>query len=218
MKNKPVLVYGASGHGKVVIDIIEQQGRCRIAGLIDDNPNLQGQTFCGYRVIGGFDQLEKNAHKGYQFVIAIGDNRVRKRICNRLTSLGYYFAVGVHPSAQVARDVSIGSGAVIMANVAVNPGTRVGAHVILNTGATVDHDCVIGDFVHISPGAHLGGGVEVKEMSWIGIGALVREHRKVGKNSVVGMGTVVVEDIPDNVVAFGVPGKIVRDNLLAETL
>lgn len=211
MESNQVLVYGGSGHAKVVIDIIEQQGKCRIAGLIDDNPKLQGQKFCGYRIVGGFDQLNGNTYKSYQIIIAVGENRVRKKLCKKLVSLEYQFITVVHPSAQIGRSVSISSGTTIMANVVVNPDTKVGAHVILNTGATIDHDCVIGDFVHISPGVHIAGNVVIGELSHIGIGVNIIQGVKIGENSLIGAGAAVVEDIPDDVIAVGVPAKVIKN-------
>jgi len=194
-----------------VIDIIEQQGRCRIAGLIDDNLKLQGQKFCGYRIVGGFDQLNRNTYKSYRIIIAIGENRARKKLCKKLASLKYQFITVVHPSAQISRSVFISSGAMIMANVVVNPDTKVGAHVILNTGATIDHDCVIGDFVHISPGAHIAGNVVIGELSHIGIGVNIIQGVKIGENSLIGAGAAVVDDIPDHVIAVGVPAKVIKN-------
>lgn len=211
MESNQVLVYGASGHAKVVMDIIEEQGRYKIVGLIDDDPKLQGQKFCGYRIVGGFDQLNGNTYKGYYIIIAVGENRARKKLCKKLASLEYQFIAAVHPSAQIGKNVFIGSGTMIMANVVVNPDTKVGAHVILNTGATIDHDCVIGDFVHISPGVHIAGNVVIGKLSHIGIGVNIIQGVKIGENSLIGAGAAVVEDIPDDVIAVGVPAKVIKN-------
>jgi len=211
MKNK-LLIYGASGHGKVIIDIVEKESRHEIVGFIDDDFTLQGQDFCGYSILGGFDLLNKALYHDCKLILAIGDNRVRKNLCKKLKDLGYELARAIHPSSQIARDVSIGSGTVIMANAVVNSGTKIGGNVIINTGATIDHDCIIGDYVHISPGGHLAGNVKVGELSHIGIGASVIQEVSIGKNSIIGAGAAVIHDIPNNVIAAGVPAEIIKQH------
>jgi acetyltransferase EpsM len=211
VKVEMVLIYGASGHGKVIIDIVEKEGKYKIAGLIDDNPEMQGRDFCAYPVIGGLDVLKEDDRNAYKLILAMGDNQSRKRLLERVKPLGYQLANAIHPSAQMGRDVLLDSGTVVMANVAVNPGTRVGENVIVNTGATVDHDCIIGDYVHISPGAHLAGDVEVGELSHIGIGASIVAGVRIGRQSVIGAGAVVIENLPDYVKAVGIPAKVIEE-------
>ncbi|MFQ5795729.1 MAG: acetyltransferase [Candidatus Bipolaricaulia bacterium] len=208
----PLLIYGASGHAKVVIDIVECEARHRIVGVLDDDPTRHGSLFCGHEIIGGGDRLDGDRYRDCRLLLTIGDNRVRSSLGERIGSLEYKFAVAVHPSAQIARDVTLGPGTVVMANVAVNLGTTIGDHAIVNTGATVDHDCVIGDFVHISPGAHLAGGVCVGPLTHIGIGASVIQEIRIGANVTVGAGAVVVEDLIDGVVAVGVPARAIESD------
>jgi sugar O-acyltransferase (sialic acid O-acetyltransferase NeuD family) len=205
-----VLIYGASGHGKVIVDIVEREGKYRIAGIVDDDVKLRGKEFCGYPIIGGFDTITKDVSQNHKLILAVGDNKSRKKLCERVKPVGYELICAIHPSVQVGKDVLIDSGTVVMANVAINSGSRIGENVILNTGATVDHDCIIGDYVHISPGAHLGGNVEVGDLTHIGIGVSIIPNIKIGKKVVIGAGTVVVEDIPDNVTAVGVPAKVIK--------
>lgn len=143
-------------------------------------------------------------------VAAIGDNQARRRLWEKLKKLGYELACAIHPSAQIAGDVSIGPGTVIMANTAINSGTEVGVNAIINTGATIDHDCVIEDYVHISPGAHLGGNVRTGELAHIGIGVSVIQGIKIGESAIIGAGAAVIDDIPDNVTAMGVPARVIR--------
>jgi sugar O-acyltransferase (sialic acid O-acetyltransferase NeuD family) len=195
----------------VVIDIVEREGKYAIAGLIDDNPEMQGKDFCGYSVIGGFDVLAKNVPHGHKLILAMGGNNARKALWVRVKPLGYELACAVHPSAQIGKDVSIAPGTVAMANVTINSGSRIGENVIVNTGATVDHDCLIGGYVHISPGTHLAGNVRVGELTHIGIGVAVISNITIGKGSVIGAGAVVVADIPDDVTAAGVPAKVIKE-------
>jgi sugar O-acyltransferase (sialic acid O-acetyltransferase NeuD family) len=205
-----VLIYGASGHGKVVIDIVEKEGKYKIAGLLDDNPKLGGTTFYGYPVIGDFEMLKENPWHSSALILAVGDNTARKNLWERAKRIGYELACTVHSSVQIGKDVSIGSGTVIMANVAINPGARIGGNVIINTGATVDHDCLIGDYVHISPGAHLGGNVEIGDLTHIGIGVNIIPNIKIGTGTIIGAGAVVVKDIPHYVTAVGTPAKVIK--------
>ena len=209
MKDK-LIIYGASGHGKVIIDVVEKEDRFKIVGLLDDDSSIQGHDFCGYSILGGFELLNKDAYQNCKLILAIGDNRVRRCLWQKQKYLGYKLARVAHPSAQVARDVLVGSGTVIMANTAVNSGTKVGENVIINTGATVDHDCIIEDYVHISPGVHLAGNVKVGELSHIGIGASVIQGVRIGKNSVIGAGSAVIGNIPDNVIAVGIPADVIK--------
>ena len=92
----------------------------------------------------------------------------------------------------------------------INPRARIGENVIVNTAASIDHDCVIEDGAHLCPGTHLAGGVNIGRGAWIGIGAVVSDHLQIGANSIIGAGAVVTHDIPNNVVAYGVPAKVIR--------
>jgi len=210
MGRQRILVYGAGGHAKVVIDILERTEQYEITGIVDDDPARKGTHFCDYPILGGLDFLLGHGPEE-QVILAIGDNDARERLANRLESQGFEFATAVHPATSLARDSVLGSGTVVMANVAVNPGTTVGRHAILNTGATIDHDCAIGDFAHISPGAHLGGNVTVGSLAHVGIGASVIPGITIGAGSVIGAGAAVVTDIPPGMVAVGVPARVVKD-------
>lgn len=207
---RELLIYGASGHAKVVIDIIEQQGLYEIIGLIDDAQECHGQEFFGYRVLGGQEILAQYRH--CSVLIAIGDNATRKKLQGTVKALGYELATAVHPSARFGREVSVGAGTVIMAQVAINSGTVIGEGVIVNTGATIDHDCRIGDFAHISPGVHLAGNVTVGALTQIGIGACAIPGVRIGERTLIGAGAVVIDDIPDNVTAVGVPARVIREH------
>jgi len=202
-----VLIYGAGGHGKVVADIVERQAQYRIVGFVDDNSQLWGKELLGYKVLGGLPILVSQGLARHPIVIAIGDNRARKRLVLELTAIGCTFTSVIHPSAQIASNVQVGLGAMVMANVAINPDAKIGAHVIVNTGAVVEHDCVIHDFVHISPAAVLAGNVVVKEGSHIGMGCSILPGVQIGAYSIVGAGAVVTKNIAAEVTAVGIPAK-----------
>ena len=209
MDKRPALVIvGASGHAKVVIDIVEKEGRLRIASLLDDNPALHGKAFFGYRVAGQTASIIAGASGERPLVlVAIGDNSVRRRIAGWLRENGFELARAVHPHAQVGRGATIGAGTAIMAGAVVNSDAAIGENVIVNTGATVDHDCVVGDGVHLAPGVHLCGGVRVGAGAFVGAGTVIIPGIRVGDNAVVGAGSTLLEDVPENVKAAGSPAR-----------
>lgn len=202
-----VLVYGAGGHAKVVIDILERAGQYQIAGILDDRTELHGSEFCGYQLLGGCDVLREDKYRACAAVFAVGDNAARMALWERLQAFGVSLALAVHPSAQIGRDVRLGAGTVVMAGAVVNPGSIIEQNVILNTGATVDHDCRIGACVHISPGAHLAGNVSVGALAHIGTGASIVPDVSIGRGAIVGAGAAVVSDVPDGVTVAGVPAR-----------
>lgn len=204
MKEK-IFVFGASGHAKVVVDVIERQGAYEIEFLVDDDPALKGSTVYGYRVIGGKQELiDSGVRRG---IVGIGSNKARCNVSAWLAAQGMELVSAVHPSAQIARGVTIGSGSVVMAGAVINSDAAVGYDVIINTGATVDHDCSIGDGVHIAPGATLCGTVTVGAGSFICAGATVIPNLFIGKGVVCGAGSTVIKDVPDDITVAGTPAK-----------
>jgi acetyltransferase EpsM len=213
-RREPLIVWGASGHAKVVADIVRVTGRYAIRGFLDDRDEQSpGRSFCGATVLGGRQQLEALRNGGVSaLIVGVGDCHARLRLAALAVAAGYRLPTAIHPAAVVASDAEVGLGTVIVAGAVVNPSSRLGEHAIVNTGATVDHDCILDDGVHISPGAHLGGGVRVGRASSIGIGANVRDHVIIGANAIVGAGSLVLTDVPDDVVVFGCPARVVRRN------
>lgn len=192
-------LFGASGHAKVIKDIIEASGN-RIGYLYDDYP--RSSKIHGSPVVKPSEIPVKGP-----MIISIGSNSVRKAIANRY-HINYTKAI--HPASIISQSVMIGMGTVVMQGSIIQSDVRIGNHCIINTGASIDHECKIGDFVHISPHATLCGNVSVGEGSWIGAGAIIIPGIRIGKWSVIGAGAVVISDIPDNVVAVGNPCIITR--------
>lgn len=209
MGSRPALVLaGASGHAKVVIDVIEREGRYEIAYLLDDDPALHGKTFFGYAVRGGIETIgAEPPNPRPSTLVSIGSNAARTRIAVWLRNRGFELARAIHPHAQLGRGASIGAGTVVMAGVVVNSDATVGENVIVNTGATVDHDCSVGNGAHIAPGAHLCGGVQVGTGSFVGAGAVIIPGVRVGANAVIGAGATVLDDVPDNAKMVGSPAR-----------
>jgi acetyltransferase EpsM len=206
-----IVIVGAGGHARVVSDLIRRAGQYRIAGYLDGmNPGRRGASFADGTILGGLEQLERLAADGVAWAfVAVGDCDARLELGARLAAAGFRLPALVHPSAVRGGDVQIGDGTVLVAGAIVNPGARIGSHVIINTGASVDHDCLVDDGVHIACGARLAGRVQVGRGAWIGLGALVKEGVHIGAGTIVGAGALVLKDLPDDVVAYGVPAKIV---------
>jgi sugar O-acyltransferase (sialic acid O-acetyltransferase NeuD family) len=141
-------------------------------------------------------------------IVAIGDNRARRAISERLAHEN--FATAIHPFTSIARSATVGDGAMICAGAIVTPRAAIGRGVLLNTKSSVDHDSVIGDFAHVAPGATIGGRCRIGEETLIGPGATVASGVTIGARVVVGAGAVVLRDLPDDVVAWGVPARIMR--------
>jgi sugar O-acyltransferase (sialic acid O-acetyltransferase NeuD family) len=198
-----IYLYGASGHAKVIVEILEQQ-QISILGLIDTNPDIK--DLLGYPVYQPTDQLPGNP----EIIICIGNNATRKRLAEKMDA---NFAKAVHPFSNISARAVIGNGTVIMAGAVVNSNAIIGKHGILNTNCSVDHDCVLADYVHVSPNAALAGNVTVNEGTHIGIGAAVIQGIKIGKWATIGAGAVIINDVPDYAVVVGNPGKIIKYNL-----
>jgi sugar O-acyltransferase (sialic acid O-acetyltransferase NeuD family) len=203
-----LVVFGAGGHAKVVIDIIERQGNYEIAGLFDDDLKYRGQRFFGYPVLGTRADLPARVSAQLRHaIVAIGDNANRAAVAAHLDQLGWRFANAVHPRASIGRGVNIGPGSVVMAGCVVNADAYLGAQVIVNTGATVDHDCRIEDNVHIAPGCHLCGNVGVGQGSLLGAGSTVIPGVSIGKQVIVGAGSTVIRDVADETRVSGSPAR-----------
>ncbi len=209
---EPLVIWGAGGHALVVADILRQQGEYEIVGFLDDvNPARRGSPFAGSLVLGGREQLDALREQGVRWLfLGFGDCAERLRLADLVRAQGFELATAVHPRAVIAADVTIGPGTAIMAGAVINPAARIGANAIVNTRASVDHECVIEDGAHLSPGVTLGGKVTVGRGTWLGIGAVVKDKIRIGSGSIIGAGAVVLDDVPDGVVAVGVPARVIK--------
>lgn len=211
-----IVVYGAGGHAKVVLDVLGKIGTWAIVGLLDDRTELVGDTRLGCRVLGGsalFHGLIAEGVKG--MIVALGDNLRRQTMFDAARAAGFELISAIHPSVLLGGRVKIGVGSVLVAGVVVNVDAEIGDNVIVNTSASVDHDCRIGAHVHLSPGVRLAGRVTVGELTHIGIGTVVLPNLTIGKHCIIGAGSVVREDVPDGMVVAGNPARIIKPNELA---
>jgi acetyltransferase EpsM len=205
-----LIIWGAGGHGKVVLDVARRTGRYRDIRFVDDNPSMAGQIFCGCPV--GGTAVEPDQKADFEVMVAIGPNRVRALKYSITQSWGFPFATLVHSDAVVDESARIGHGTVVMAGAIINAQARIGVNCIINTGAIVEHDCLIGDHCHVSPRAVLGGRVVIGSYAHIGIGAVVLPGVEIGEAAIVGAGAVVLHSVDPHTTVVGVPARALRPN------
>lgn len=204
---KKIILIGNGGHSKVIQAMIYRTKGYLLAGILDqsiENYHQKNNVFYD-----NTDNLASYIDK-YLFVIAIGNDNVRKSMIDNNNLSEDDFTSIIDTTAIIAPDVVIGNGTVVMPGVVINPGTSIGKHSIINTRAVVEHDNTIGDFVHISPNATLTGTVTIKDFVHVGASATVIPNKTIFQNSIIGAGTVVTEDIEQNSLAVGVPAKVVK--------
>ncbi len=207
-----IVILGAGGHGKVVLDILRASNEYNVIGFLDADRSLAGSTIGDIPVLGAMNLLPKlrQQRKIAGAIVAIGDNRTRHRYATLLESEGFTLASAVHPTAFVSPTATLGKNVVVGPNASVITEARIGDCTIVNTGAIVEHECEVGEAVHVAPGAVLAGRVRVGAFAFIGIGAQVIQCMAVGEGATVGAGAVVIADVPAGATAVGVPAKIIK--------
>lgn len=196
--DEAMYLFGASGHAKVIIDLLRSQG-IEPKGLIDDNKAVT--ELLGLPVV--HDATDLNP-----LIVSIGDNKIRKLVVEKLSE--HQFGTAQHSSSIISPNSTIQEGTVVMQGAIVQSDAHIGKHCIINTGASVDHDCTVADFVHLSPQAVLCGNVHIGEGTWIGAGAVVIPGVKIGKWCIIAAGSVVAKDIPDYSLAAGNRARVLK--------
>ncbi len=207
-----IVVFGAGGHAKAVIDTIEKEGRYQIAGLLDSHL-LAGSFVYGYPILGDETWLRSAPPTIIGGIVAIGDNWIRAKVVDKLKEQypAFTFITAIHPAASIAKGARIGEGTVVMAGAVINSDALLGEHCILYPHASIDHDSEIEKFVAFAPKAVTGGQVRIGAYSAVSIGACIIHGRTIGTHTVIGAGATVVGDIPDFQVAYGTPARIIRE-------
>ena len=211
-----VIIIGSSGHAKVVIDALIKCGNYSIVGLVDDFRGLNEETLC-IPVIGKVSDVPILEANKYNWIIAVGDNLARFQIYNKLLELKLNYINVIHPSAIIGMNVTLGVGNFIAAGAIINSGTTIKDHCIVNTGAQLDHDNELQSFASVAPNAATGGNVTIGQGSHLGIGSCVKEKVSIGRQTVIGAGSVVLNNIGKFRVAYGVPCKEIRLREMRET-
>lgn len=210
--DKPVVILGAGGHSKVLIDTLRQQG-VDIIAVTDQNTERWGSLWCSVPIIGD-DAVIKKSYPPESIYLVNGLGSVcvqsaRTHLFKRFKQAGYYFASVIHPSVQLAQDIQLGEGIQCLAGVILQAGTSIGDNVILNTGTIVDHDCHIESHTHLAPRVVLSGGVCVGAETHIGTGAVVIQGITIGNQVTIGAGAVVIRTVADQCKVVGVPARLV---------
>lgn len=204
-----LLIFGGGGHGRVAAAIAGDVQKWNRIAFADDR-HMELERVADFEVLAGFDAAADHLKEFTHFFVAVGDNALRLKLLAKHREAGHTAATLVHPTAWVCASATVGDGTLIGPQAVVHTGARIGVGCIVNTAATVDHDCILEDGVHLSPGVHLAGEVKVGRAASIGIGSSVSNRIDIGQNTVIGAGSAVVEPIPGNVTAAGVPARILK--------
>jgi sugar O-acyltransferase (sialic acid O-acetyltransferase NeuD family) len=206
-----IVIIGAGGQGRVVLDILRNNHQFKITGFLDADPQKHNQLMDGVPILGDISLISRFEELGIQgAVVAIGDNRTRNGYAEAVEKAGVGLVSAIHPSANIAGNAKIGK------NVVIASGANICAHcviedsVIINTGSIVDHESVIQNGAHICPGVRLAGHVKVENLAFIGIGSTVIQNLTIGESAVIGAGSVVIHDIPSYSTAVGVPARVIK--------
>jgi UDP-perosamine 4-acetyltransferase len=212
----PLIVIGAGGHAKVVIELLTASGAYRIVGLTDADPSPR--RLLGFEVLGGDDILPRLRAEGVAHAfVALGDNALRQKAALKARGLGFALVNAVSPTASLSPSAHMGVGVAVMAGAVINACGAVGDFAIVNSGAVVDHDAVLGEACHIGPGCALAGCVTIGPRAFLGVGVSVTPNITIGQDTIVGAGACVTADLPAGILALGVPARAVRSLAPAST-
>jgi sugar O-acyltransferase (sialic acid O-acetyltransferase NeuD family) len=211
---KSVVIIGASGFGRVTLEVIKGHGGKplaeRVLGFLDDNEELHGKEINGYTVLGGLDWLKEHKEKTIGCVVAISACKTRKHVVDRLRQMNASFYNVIDPTTIIEGFVEIGTGVNIQPNAIIRANAKIGDHVHINTTAIIGHDAVIGNYCTVAPKADVDGAVRLGEGVYVGSHGVILPGVSIGRWSTIGAGAIVTANIPENVTAVGIPAKIIK--------
>ena len=220
MLKPKVVIFGSSGHAKVIVDIIESESKFELLGFIDKFKSV-GDEILGYKVIGDTESLSDLMVKfGFnQGVVGIGDNFIRSKVVGKIKELApnFQFINCIHKSAKVSKHLTIGIGNVVMPGATINASSVISNHCIFNTNSSLDHDCIVSNFSSLGPNSAVGGNCNIGEFSAVGIGASVFHGIHIDNNCIIGGGSLVNKHTQPNSVYYGVPGRLISARRLGDS-
>jgi sugar O-acyltransferase (sialic acid O-acetyltransferase NeuD family) len=220
MKHKKIIIFGSSGHARSIAEILEMLDY-EIVGFIDSYKPV-GVKVLNYKTIGNEEVLAdcENKYGTNNIVIGVGDIQDRKEVFEKIGKINpnMIFPAIISPKATVSKYAKIGEGTVIFSNAFVNVECKIGKFCIINSASIIEHNTEICDFCTISPAVNIGGDVTIQECSFIGSSTTIIQKRKIGKRVVIGAGAVVTKNIPDNVLAVGIPAVLKKENYINNKL
>ncbi|MFC1903334.1 acetyltransferase [Chloroflexota bacterium] len=206
-----IVIIGAGGQARIVYEICSFDRNLEVVAFVDNVIHGKDEQIMGVPVVGDHSVLPKLIKDGVKgAIVAVGDNQVRASHFEKLSDMGLEMVNVIHPTAYIAPSAKLGNGATIAVGAIISTKAKIGNNVIINTGATIDHEDEVEDHASVGPGCSIAGRVTIKKSAFLGIGSVVKEYITIGENSVIGAGSVVLEDIPDNVVAVGIPAKVIK--------
>jgi sugar O-acyltransferase, sialic acid O-acetyltransferase neuD family len=216
MEKEKIVIIGAGQHARVVLYNVEEQNKYEVIGFLDSDDNRIGKIFEGKEILGNYqkENLKEFSKKigTNKFFIGFGNMKYRKKVFDYFINNGWEAVNIIHPNAVVSKNARLGKGILIECGCLVTPNPVIGDNVVVNTGSQVNHDNIIENNVYIASGVILSGGIKIGENTLLDDGVIVTLGCSVGKNSLIGAGAVVTKNIPDEVVAYGSPCKVIREN------
>lgn len=206
--DRPLLLVAASGLAKEVVAAVREHGGHRLVGILDDEPSLHGTSLSGLGILGPLDAVVD--HPDADLLVCVGSGRGRSRVVERLSAIGVTddrYATVVHPASPVGVSNRVGVGSILLAQVVLTTDVSVGRHVVVMPHVTMTHDDVVADFATLCAGVRLGGSVRIEPRAYLGMNASVRERVLVGCDAVLGMGSVLLTDLPDGQTWAGIPAR-----------
>jgi sugar O-acyltransferase (sialic acid O-acetyltransferase NeuD family) len=208
--SKPIIIIGAGGHAKVLIDALKLLGAPILGISAQDSAAVKSEVL-GVAVICQNGELKQYPPEGIILVNGLGgvkDTSLRREVFKRLKMLGFAFSQVIHPSAIISADAVLGEGVQVMAGAIIQAGVRIAENALINTKTSVDHDCQIGNHVHLAPGVTVCGNVKIEDSVHVGSGATIIQGIILGPHCLIGAGTLVHKNVPAGATVVGVPGRI----------